>query len=128
MTASLNRVQLIGTITAHPKSSINKEGQFFISATLATRESFQQDKEWKTKIDYHHLILFGKLIKIATYLKEGSQIYLEGKLRSNLWIDHEENSRSSSIILVNHIRLLDQLKTTDESTEKLLGTIEQNTL
>ena len=80
MTASLNHVQLIGNLGADPKSITGKNGQSFVTATLATNESFKRNDEWKTRVEWHQLLLFGKLSKVAEYLKKGSQIYLEGKV------------------------------------------------
>lgn len=118
MTTSLNRVQLIGNLGADPKSIIGKNGQSFITATLATNELFKQNDEWKTKVEWHQLLLFGKLSKVAEYLKKGSQIYLEGKLRSNQWTDNEGKTSQTLSIVVNHIQLLSQPKSADESSNK----------
>lgn len=118
MTASLNRVQLIGNLGANPKSITGKNGQPFVTATLATNELFKQNDEWKTKVEWHQLVLFGKITKVAEYLKKGSQVYLEGKLRSNQWTDNEGNSRQAFSIVVNHIQLLSSSKSADESNNK----------
>jgi len=118
MTASLNRVQLIGNLGADPKSITGKNGQSFVTATLATNESFQQNDEWKTRVEWHQLILFGKLSKVAEYLKKGSHIYLEGKLRSNQWTDSEGKTSQTLSIVVNHIQLLSHPKSADESSNK----------
>ncbi|ARG97092.1 single-stranded DNA-binding protein [Legionella micdadei] len=118
MTAALNRVQLIGNLGADPKSITGKNGQSFVTATLATNESFKQNDEWKTRVEWHQLILFGKLSKVAEYLKKGSQIYLEGKLRSNQWTDSEGKTNQTLSIVVNHIQLLSQPKSADESSNK----------
>ncbi|KTC76157.1 single strand DNA binding protein [Legionella birminghamensis] len=118
MTTSLNRVQLIGNLGADPKSITGKAGQSFVTATLATNESFKQNDEWQTRVEWHQLILFGRLTKMAEYLKKGSQVYLEGKLRSNQWTDNDGNVRQALNIVVNHIQLLNYLKSADESGNK----------
>lgn len=118
MTTSLNRVQLIGNLGADPKSITGKNGQSFVTATLATNELFKQNDEWKTKVEWHQLLLFGKLSKVAEYLKKGSQVYLEGKLRSNQWTDNEGKTSQTLSIVVNHIQLLSQPKSADESSNK----------
>ncbi|WP_237760532.1 MULTISPECIES: single-stranded DNA-binding protein [Legionella] len=64
-----------------------KDGQSFVTATLATNESFKRNNEWHTIVEWHQLVLFGKLTKVTEYLKNGSKVYLEGKLRSNQWTD-----------------------------------------
>lgn len=118
MTVSLNRVQLIGNLGADPKSITGKDGQSFVTATLATNESFKQNDEWQTRVEWHQLILFGKLTKVAEYLQKGSQVYLEGKLRSNQWTDNEGKIRQALSIVVSHIQLLSSPKPADESSNK----------
>ncbi|HFS6879502.1 TPA: single-stranded DNA-binding protein [Legionella pneumophila] len=118
MTASLNKVQLIGNLGAEPKSITSQNGQSFVTATLATNESFKQNDEWKTKVEWHQLVIFGKLTKVAEYLQKGSQIYVEGRLRSNQWTDGDGNTRHSLSVVVNNIQLLGQSKPADETANK----------
>jgi single-strand DNA-binding protein len=118
MTASLNKVQLIGNLGAEPKTITSQNGQSFVTATLATNESFKQNDEWKTRVEWHQLVMFGKLTKIVEYLQKGSQVYVEGKLRSNQWTDGDGNTRHSLSIMVNNIQLLGQSKPADETANK----------
>ncbi|WP_133131458.1 single-stranded DNA-binding protein [Legionella yabuuchiae] len=118
MTASLNKVQLIGNLGAEPKTITSQNGQSFVTATLATNESFKQNDEWKTRVEWHQLVMFGKLAKVVEYLQKGSQVYVEGKLRSNQWTDGDGNTRHSLSIVVSNIQLLSQSKPTDETTNK----------
>lgn len=118
MTASLNKVQLIGNLGAEPKTFTSQNGQSFVTATLATNESFKQNDEWKTRVEWHQLVMFEKLTKIVEYLQKGSQVYVEGKLRSNQWTDGDDNTRHSLSIVVSNIQLLGQSKPADETTNK----------
>ena len=118
MTASLNKVQLIGNLGAEPKTITSQNGQSFVTATLATNESFKQNDEWKTRVEWHQLVMFGKLTKIVEYLQKGSQVYVEGKLRSNQWTGGDGNTRHSLSIVVNNIQLLGQSKPADETASK----------
>ncbi|HAT9492187.1 TPA: single-stranded DNA-binding protein [Legionella pneumophila subsp. pneumophila] len=118
MTASLNKVQLIGNLGAEPKTITSQNGQSFVTATLATNELFKQNEEWKTRVEWHQLVMFGKLTKVSEYLQKGSQVYVEGKLRSNQWTDGDGNTRHSLSIVVNNIQLLGQSKPADETVSK----------
>ncbi|CZP78134.1 Helix-destabilizing protein [Legionella pneumophila] len=118
MTASLNKVQLIGNLGAEPKTITSQNGQSFVTATLATNESFKQNDEWKTRVEWHQLVMFGKLTKIVEYLQKGSQVYVEGKLRSNQWTDGDGNTRHSLSIVISNIQLLGQSKPADETANK----------
>ncbi len=118
MTASLNKVQLIGNLGAEPKTITSQNGQSFVTATLATNESFKQNEEWKTRVEWHQLVIFGKLTKVAEYLQKGSQVYVEGKLRSNQWTHSDGNTRYSLSVVVNNIQILGQSKPADEAASK----------
>lgn len=116
MTASLNKVQLIGNLGADPKVITGKDGQSFVSATLATNESFKQNDEWKARVEWHQLIFFGNFTKVTEFLHKGSQVFIEGKLRSNTWTDKEGNTRQSISIVVSNIQLLGQGKASEDKT------------
>lgn len=118
MTAALNRVTLIGNLGADSKTIAGKDGQSFVTATLATNEKFKQNEEWKTRVEWHQLVMFGNLTKIAEYLQKGTQVYVEGKLRSNQWTDGDDNTRHSLSIVVNNIQLLGQSKSADENSSR----------
>lgn len=51
MTATLNKVQLIGNLGAEPKSYTTKEGSIFVTATLATNEAVKRNGEWETIVE-----------------------------------------------------------------------------
>lgn len=118
MTASLNKIQLIGHLGAEPKIITSQNGQSFVTATLATNESFKQNEEWKTRVEWHQLVIFGKLTKVSEYLQKGSQVYVEGKLRSNQWTDGDGKTRHSLSVVVSNIQLLGQSKPADEAANK----------
>lgn len=118
MTAALNRVTLLGNLGADPKTIAGKDGQSFVTAILATNETFKQNEEWKTRVEWHQLVMFGKLTKVAEYLQKGTQVYVEGKLRSNQWTDGDGNTRHSLSIVVNNIQLLGQSKSADENSSR----------
>lgn len=118
MTISLNRTQLIGNIGADPKTITGKDGQTFVAVTIATNESFKKDDEWQTSTQWHQLVLFGKQTNIAEFLKKGSLVYVEGKLRTNQWTDNDGNTRENVNIVVNNIQLLAQSKSATEGSNQ----------
>ena len=56
MSATLNKVQLIGNIGAEPKQITTKEGSFFVTASLATNEAVKRNGEWEAMVEWHQLI------------------------------------------------------------------------
>ncbi|KTC94887.1 single-stranded DNA-binding protein [Legionella feeleii] len=119
--AVLNKVQLIGHVGHSPKTTQTRENHPVASVSLATNESYRRNDEWETVTEWHSLVFFGKLANFAVErLQKGSQIYIEGKLRSNSWTDAEGVKRQSFNIVVQSIQLLDsaRLKELPEQTDK----------
>ena len=117
MTVSLNRVQLIGNLGADPKTITSKDGQSFVTATLATNELFKQNSELKNRVEWHQLIFFGNQIKVTEYLHKGSLIFIEGTLRSSQWTDKDGNNRQSISIVVSNIQFLRSGKSNDDKSQ-----------
>ncbi|MBA2710266.1 MAG: single-stranded DNA-binding protein [Tatlockia sp.] len=119
--AALNKIQLIGHVGQSPKSTLTKENHTVASVSLATNESFKRHGEWETTTEWHHLVFFGKLAAFAIErLQKGNLIYIEGRLRSNNWIDAEGVKRKSINIVVQTLQLLDSVKIKEipEETDK----------
>lgn len=106
MTATLNKVQLIGNIGAAPKSIKGQDGNHFVTASIAINEAVKQGDEWKSKVEWYQLVFFGSLVKVTEFLHKGSLVYVEGKLRTNQWIDKEGQSRQAISIIVGNLQLL----------------------
>lgn len=117
MTATLNKVQLIGNLGADPKIINGKDNNHFVTASLATNEAVKQNGEWTTRVEWHQLVFFGALTKFTEYLCKGSQIYIDGKLRTNQWKDKDGNNRQSVTIVVNNIQLLGQYHSNDDDAQ-----------
>ena len=109
--AVLNKVQLIGRVGHSPRSTQTKENHSIASVSLATNESYRQNGEWETITEWHNLVFFGKLATLAIErLQKGSQVYIEGKLRSNRWTDAEGVARQAINIVVQAIQFIDNAK------------------
>jgi len=114
MTAALNKIQLIGNIGADPKAITTKDGSFFVTASLATNESVKRNGKWESMVEWHLLIFFGSMTKITEHLRKGSQIYLEGRLRSNSWTDS-----AGTNIVVTSVQLLGYRTKEAEATDSV---------
>jgi single-strand DNA-binding protein len=88
--ASLNKVSLIGHVGHDPQVYATKDGKDIVSFSLATTET------WKDKAgvrqdhtEWHRIAIFHeRLTTIAkSYIKKGSQIYIEGQLKTRKWLD-----------------------------------------
>ena len=114
MTATLNKVQLIGNIGAEPKSVTTKEGSIFVTASLATNDAVKRNGEWETMVEWHQLIFFGSMTKVTEHFRKGSQVFIEGKLRSNSWTDAKGINHRATSIVVTNVQLLGQTKSKQE--------------
>jgi single-strand DNA-binding protein len=76
---------------------------------IATSESWKdkQTGEMKEQTEWHSVAMFGRLAEIAgEYLKKGSQVYVEGRLRTRKWQDKQGNDRYTTEIVANEMQML----------------------
>lgn len=90
--ASLNKVQLIGRLGGDPESRALPSGETVCNFSLATSEQWKdkQTGERKEATEWHRIVMYGRIAQIASeYLRKGSQVYLEGKIKTRKWQDKE---------------------------------------
>ena len=90
---------LIGHLGADPETKSMPSGMSVANLSLATSESYKdkQTNEWQERTEWHRVALFGRLAEIAgEYLRKGSQVYIEGRLRTRKWQDKQGNDRYST--------------------------------
>lgn len=88
MSASINKVILIGNVGRDPESRTTSSGSTITSVAVATNESWKdkQTGELQERKEWHRVKFFGRQAEIALqYLKKGSQVYIEGKLRTEMY-------------------------------------------
>lgn len=100
----VNKVILIGNLGQDPEVRYLPSGGAVCSMTLATSESWRDKAtgEQKEQTEWHRVVLFGKLAEVAgEYLRKGSQIYIEGQLRTRKWTDQSGAEKYTTEIVVN---------------------------
>ncbi|MBE0471994.1 MAG: single-stranded DNA-binding protein [Methyloprofundus sp.] len=88
--SDLNKMMLIGTLGQDPESRYAANGTCFTNLSVATNEKWtdRATGEKKESTEWHRVVIIGKLGEIAQqYLKKGSKVYLEGKLKTRKWQD-----------------------------------------
>lgn len=108
MARGINKVILVGNMGNDPEVRYTPAGAAVTTISIATTESWK-DKEGnkQEKTEWHRVVFFGRLAEIAgEYLKKGSQVYIEGKLRTNKWQDKEGQDRYTTEILANEMQML----------------------
>ena len=109
MSRGINRVILIGTCGKDPETRYMPSGGAVTSISIATNESWKDKKtgEKQEHTEWHNITFFNRLGEIAgEYLKKGSQVYIEGKLKTEKWQDKEGNDRYTTKIIANEMQML----------------------
>lgn len=104
---NLNKVFLIGRLTRDPEVKNLPSGKKVCQLGLATDRFFiNKEGEKQQETEFHNIILFGRLAEIASqYLKKGSLVFIEGRLRTRNWEDSSGNKKSRTEIVAERMQL-----------------------
>lgn len=100
----VNKVILVGNLGTDPDVRYMPNGGAVANIALATSESWRDKAtgEMKEQTEWHRVVLFGKLAEVAgEYLRRGSQVYIEGTLRTRKWTDTAGVEKHTTEVLVN---------------------------
>jgi single-strand DNA-binding protein len=106
--ASVNKVILIGNLGADPEVRYLPSGDAVTNIRVATTDTWKDKSgEKQEHTEWHRVAFFGKLAEIAgEYLKKGSPVYVEGRIRTRKWQDKEGQDRYSTEIVADRMQLL----------------------
>ena len=107
--ASVNKVILVGHLGADPESRFAPSGDAICNIRIATSETWKDKNtgEKKEATEWHRVSFFGKLADIAgQYLKKGSQVYIEGSLRTRKWQDKDGKDQYTTEIRCDVMKML----------------------
>lgn len=110
MARGVNKVILIGNLGNDPEIRYLPQGGAVANLTIATSESWtdKATNERKEATEWHRLVIYGRLAEVAgEYLRKGSKIYVEGKLKTRKWEDQQGVERYTTEIVVNEMQMLD---------------------
>jgi len=107
--ASVNKVIVVGNLGRDPETRYMPDGAAITNVSVAT--SYQwTDKasgEKKEETEWHRVVFRGKLAEVAgEYLKKGSQVYVEGRLRTRKWQDKEGQDKYTTEIVADRMQML----------------------
>ena len=109
MARGVNKVILVGNIGGDPEVKYMPSGNAVCNITLATSESWKDKTtgQQQERTEWHRVVFFNKLGEIAgEYLRKGSQIYIEGALRTRKWQDSEGKDRYTTEIVGSEMQML----------------------
>jgi single-strand DNA-binding protein len=109
MARGVNKVILVGNLGKDPDTRYMPSGSAVTNFSIATSESWKdkQTGEQKDRTEWHNISMFGRLAEIAAeYLRKGSQVYIEGKLRTRKWQDKSGNDRYTTEVVADEMQML----------------------
>src|SRR5689334_2559058 len=109
MARGVNKVIIVGNLGADPETRAMPSGSTVANLRIATTENWKdrQTGEQQERTEWHRVVLFGRLGEVAAeYLRKGSQVYIEGSLRTRKWTDKQGNERYSTEIVGNDMQML----------------------
>lgn len=115
--ASINKVILIGNLGSDPEMRAFHNGDAVCNLRLATSEQWKDKAtgEQRDSTEWHRVVLFRRLAEIAgQYLKKGSQVFIEGRLRTRKWQDKDGQERYTTEIEASEMKMLGSLPDTTD--------------
>jgi len=107
--ASVNKVILIGSLGQDPEVKYMPSGGAAVNISIATSETWKDKStgEKKSHTEWHRVSMFNRLAEIAgEYLRKGSQVYIEGSLKTRKWQDNNGQDRYTTEIHAYSMQML----------------------
>src|SRR5436189_5323496 len=107
--ASVNKVIIVGNLGADPETRYTPSGDAVTNIRVATTDRWKDKTsgEMKEATEWHRIAFFGRLAEVAgEYLKKGSQVYVEGSLRTRKWQNKDGQDRYSTEIRADEMKML----------------------
>lgn len=111
MARGVNKVILVGNLGNDPEIRYTQNGGTPIAnLSIATSEGWKdkQSGEMVEQTEWHRVVCFARLAEICgEYLRKGSKVYIEGRIRTRKWQDQSGNDRYTTEIIANEMQMLD---------------------
>ena len=106
----VNKVILVGRVGQDPDVRYTNNQSAVVTLSVATSESWKDKNtgEREERTEWHRVVCFNKLAEIAgQYVKKGTQLFVEGSLRTRKWSDNQGQERYTTEIVANNFQMLD---------------------
>ena len=107
--ASVNKVIIVGNLGRDPEMRSFPSGDQVANVTIATTDKWKdkQSGEMKEATEWHRVVFNGRLAEIVgQYLRKGSQVYVEGSLRTRKWTDKDGQEKYTTEIRADQMQML----------------------
>ncbi|MFA5850325.1 MAG: single-stranded DNA-binding protein [Bacteroidales bacterium] len=118
---SLNKVMLIGNVGKDPEIRHLENDSVVASIALATTERYKdKNGEWQEQTEWHNIVCWRALAeRVEKYVKKGTQLYVEGRIKTNNWVDKEGQKRYSVEILADSVQLLGKRQDSQQTPQTI---------
>ena len=105
---AVNKVILIGRLGKNPETKYLENGSSVSNFTLATSRNYKDKQGNKVEdTEWHRIVAFGRIAEICSqYLLKGSQVYIEGRLKTREWKDKEGTRHWTTEVITERMRML----------------------
>jgi len=110
MSRGVNKVIIVGNLGQDPESRSFPDGGVVTNISVATTESWKdkQTGEQKEQTEWHRIVFNKRLAEIAAqYLRKGSKVYIDGKLRTRKWTNQQGQEQYTTEIVAREMQMLD---------------------
>jgi single-strand DNA-binding protein len=118
MAKGINKVILIGNLGQDPEVRYMPQGGAVANLSIATSETYKDKATGQPKevTEWHRVVIYQRLAEIAgEYLRKGSKVYIEGKLKTRKWQDQQGVERYTTEIVANEMQMLDGRESAQQS-------------
>lgn len=116
---TVNKVILIGNLGQDPEMRYMSNGGAVCNIRLATTESWTKDGQREQRTEWHRVVAFKRLAEImGQYLRTGSKVYIEGKLKTRKWQDSSGQDRYTTEIVADQMKMLDSVKDHNQERQR----------
>ena len=121
--AGVNKVILVGNLGKDPEVKYLDSGVAVANFSLATTESYKnKEGERVNQTEWHSIVLWRGLAEVAEkWLKKGSSVYIEGKIKTRKWEDKDGNTRYNTEILADNMTMLGSKSTSESAATTTSG-------
>jgi single-strand DNA-binding protein len=119
MSRGLNKVMIIGRLGRDPEMRYTPSGRPVTTFSVATSRSWNTSEgERRTETEWFNVVAWGSLAEICNqYLVKGQQVYVEGRLQSRSWEDHDGKRHNSVEIVANEMIMLGDRRQSSDPSE-----------
>ncbi len=104
---NINKVILVGRVTADPQLRSTPGGQSVSSFSIATNRTWKDKMGAKQEdVEFHNVVVWGKQAEIAVqYLKKGAMVFVEGRLQTRSWTDKQNATHKTTEVICEQLQL-----------------------